>query len=41
MTASAADKAHRIVFKAGRVELNGIVLQGRFADLISCSESAP
>ena len=34
ITLGVASKAHRIVFKAGRVELNGLVLNGRFADLM-------
>lgn len=33
-TTAAQGKAHRIIFKAGRVELNGIAMTGRFADLI-------
>ncbi len=33
-TTAAQGKTHRIVFKGGRVELNGIAMTGRFADLI-------
>jgi DNA-binding response OmpR family regulator len=33
-TTASANKAHQVVFRAGRVELNGIVVEGRFADLM-------
>lgn len=34
MMTGGVNKAHQVVFRAGRVELNGIVVDGRFADLV-------